>query len=279
MGKTPKFKTGFVLFKIITRRAILALLCVFMAVSATGCWKKSPAGQNCKATLLLGSTQYAIQVVKPERDGKLTIPKNYPYRAYWVEGTEINAVYGLSPTTTSLTLQTSLKTGDEVTVTLKNCNSTKYSISTITSGAPETAALLDQSFSGITIFARSSAAAGFVIRGDLLEETITHFNTPNPAEIQAEVSLLETTSSEDGKALIVSISILNTGQTALTLNTEDVFLVAQDAAAGVPQSAEPALPAEIKAGASQSFSFTFPKPSTLAVTIKVFSVEFELDGY
>src|SRR5207247_902564 len=123
----------------------------------------------------------------------------------------------------NLALETSLKAGDQATITLDNCNSTKYSLSVPQPGVPNNSTLLDQSTSKITVFVQpDSSTAGFVVTGELLGETITTFNTLDISQIQAEVSLLETTTSADGKTISVGISILNNGQTPITLSTSDV---------------------------------------------------------
>jgi hypothetical protein len=140
--------------------------------------------------------------------------------------------------------------------------------------------LLDQSVSEITIFVQpDSATAGFVVKGKLMGETITTFNTPDTTAIQAEVSLLETTTSTDGKTIRVSISILNNGGSPITLSNSDVSLTPESAAAMALESSEPALPKEIKVGATETLYLTFARPSTPTATLKVFSAEYELEGY
>ena len=203
-----------------------------------------------------------------------------PDTAFWIDGTNTHYVFGLSPTENNLALVSSLKNGDTATITWDNCNSTTYKLSAAQSGVPDNSVLLDQAASGITIFIQpSSALAGFVIDGELAEETINAFNTPDPSEIQAEISLLETTTSDDGQTIRVSISILNYGQSAITLSTIDVALTPQDTAPLVMINSEPTLPVEIAPGATEEIHFTFPRPSFQLATIKVFSVEYELEGY
>jgi len=235
---------------------------------------------GCTATLLLGANQYSIKTIKPKSDGTLSVPNNHPDTAYWVEGTDINYVFGLSPMANNLSLETSLKAGDEATIIWDNCNSTKYSLSSPQPGAPNNAALLDQSVSEITVFIQpDSSTAGFVIKGELLGEIITTFNTPDPAEIQAEVSLLETTTSADGKTIRVDISILNNGQSPITLSASAISLTSENATAITLEISEPALPLEIKPGAAETIHLTFPLPSTPIATLKIFSAEYELEGY
>ena len=85
--------------------------------------------------------------------------------------------------------------------------------------------------------------------------------------------------SADGKTIRVGVSILNNGQSAITLTANDVSLAYENTAPVAPASAEPALPLEIKPGTSEAIYFVFPRPSSPSATLKIFSVEYELEGY
>jgi hypothetical protein len=262
------------------RNTRLAALGLLLSAWLTGCLSNFFPAQGCEPTLLLGTNQYHIQSLNPNSDGSLKIPGNQPGNAYWIKGTNTNYVFGLGPTDNNLSLESSLKTGDQATVTWDNCNSTKFSLTSPQAGVPDNATLLDQSVSGITIFVQPGpSVSGFVAKGELTKETITTFNTPDKAEIQAEVSLLETTTSSDGETIRVGISILNNGQAPITLSANNVSLTPDGATALMPDKSEPALPKEIKTGATEAFYFTFARPNTQIATIKVFSAEYELEGY
>jgi hypothetical protein len=232
--------------------------------------------QGCNpATLTLGEKQYIIKKIQLKSDGTLKVLSNREGTAFWVEGTNTNQVLALSPITNNLALETSLKAGDKAIVTLANCNSTTYTLSAPQKGVLDLSALLDQSVSEITIFIQAdSFTTGFMVKGELAGETISTFNTPDPSEMQAEISLLETTTAADGKTIRVGVSILNTGQSPITLTANDVSLSSVTSV-----SAEPVLPLEIKSGVSETVYFVFPRPSSEAATFKVFSAEYEIEGY
>jgi hypothetical protein len=197
-----------------------------------------------------------------------------------VEGTQSNLVFGLSPVPDNLSLVSALKPEAAATVTWANCNTATYSLSAAVQGLPEDASLLDQSSSQITIFIPADAvSSGTVIQGELLEETITTFNTPDISALQAEISLMETTTSPDGSTLTVGISIYNYGQTAATLSASDVSLTPEAASPLAPVRVEPPLPIEIGPGTTKTIYVTFPRPSTTIATFKILTVEFILEGY
>jgi hypothetical protein len=197
-----------------------------------------------------------------------------------VEGTDTNRVFGLSPVPDNLSLVSALKPGATTTVTGVSCNTATYSLSAPLQGLPDNASLLDQSTSQITIFIPGeSASSGTVIQGELLEETITTFNTPDASALQAEISLLETTTSPDGSTITVGISIYNYGQTAITLSTSDVSLTPEAASPLAPVRVEPPLPIEIEAGTTETIYFTFPRPASQTAVLKVLNVEFDLEGF
>lgn len=238
-------------------------------------------GEGCNPpTLTLGTKQFVIKTIQLKSDDSLKVSASREGTAFWVEGTDTNQVFALSPTANNLALESTLKAGDQAVVTWANCNSTTYILSTPQKGAPGLSALLDQSVSEITVFIQAdSATTGFVVKGELAAETISTFNTPDPSEIQAEISLLETTASADGKTIRVGVSIINTGQVPITLTANDVSLASEKTAPIAPASTEPALPLEIKPGASETIYFVFPRPSSETATFKVFSAEYELEGY
>jgi hypothetical protein len=230
------------------------------------------------AALKIGDRSYQIKNVKAEKDGSLKIPGNQPETAYWVEGTETNQVFALSPTENNLALPSSLKNGDTVSVMWQNCNSTTYTIADIQSTVPDNSALIDQSTSQVTIFVRGDSS-GFVAKGDLAGESITTFNTPDASQKLAEISLLETSASKDGKSINISVSINNYGSSAFTLSPTDVSLMTADGTPVTMTSSDLALPKEIVAGKTETFQFTFPRPITPTATLKVLTVEYDVEGY
>jgi hypothetical protein len=246
----------------------------------TGVLARFFPGDDCRPSLVLGSRSFEIRTLKPGSDGSLDVPPNHPERAYWVEGTQTNLVFGLSPAPDNLSLASALKPGVTATVTWANCNTATYSLYAPLQGLPEDASLLDQSTSQITIFIpEETLSSGTVIRGELLEETITAFDTPDASALQAEISLMETTTSPDGSTLTVGISIYNYGQTAATLSASDVSLTPEAAFPLAPVRVEPLLPIEIEPGTTETIYLTFPRPSATIATFKIFTVEYKLEGY
>jgi len=233
-------------------------------------------------TLVLGTTKFRIEPIEPAADGSLAVPADSPEVAYWVEGTNTNYVFALSPAPNNLALETLLKTGDQATVTWANCNSTTYQLSAPSPGPLDNNVLFDQSASAITIFARQIAGTEeFMVKGVLVGEEINTFNTPvsDGSEIQAEIGLLETTTLPEEKTIRIRISIYNWGQSAFTLSTSDISLTQPDGAPLILASSEPSLPKEIARAATETFNFTFPRPSTQTATLKIFTVEYDIEGY
>jgi hypothetical protein len=236
---------------------------------------------TCGSSVLkIGESTYQIKTIKPKEDGSLKIPSNKPDIAYWIEGTNKNYVFALSPTENNLALQNSLQGQEEATITWDNCNSTTYKLSAPQAGIPDNNTLLDQSVSGLTLFVQlNSSSAGFLIKGELSEETINAFNTPNSSEVQAEISLLDTSTSDDGKNISVAISVMNYGQSTITLSANDILLTSDGNKPIAPGNVEPSLPKEIQPGTTETFHIIFPRPSSATVTLKIFNAEYDLEGY
>jgi len=231
-------------------------------------------------TLLLGSNIFQIETIQPTADGSLAVPPDRSGVAYWVEGTNTNYVFVLSPTPENLAIMPTITVGSTAKATWKNCNSTTYSLSAPQQGSFDGSSLLDQSVAGITIFFQTDASgAGFVFKGELTEEQLSTINTPGGSDIQAEIGLLEKTTSPDNNTLRIGVSIYNWGQSAITLSPGDVVLTQQDGTVLSMISSEPPLPKEVAAAATETFYFTFPRPSSQVATLKIFTVEYDIEGY
>jgi len=233
-------------------------------------------------TLLLGSSPFQIETIQPGADGTLSVPSGKPGIAYWIDGTNLNYTFVLSPTPANLAVMPTLTTGSAAKVTWSNCNSTTYTLSAAEPASFSGSALPDQSVEGITVFFQSDASgAGFVLRGELTEEQISAFDTPVPgdAEIQAEIALLETTTAPDGGSIRVGVSIQNYGATAFTLSGTDVTVTQQDGTTVSMLSSEPPLPKPIAPGTIETIYFFFSRPASPTATLKLLTVEYELEGY
>ena len=202
--------------------------------------------------------------------------------AYWVDATDTNYVFVLSPTPDNLSLISSLTAGNTAKATWSNCNSTTYNLFAPEQSPTSVSTLFDQSTVGITIFIPSDpSTANLVVRGELTEEQLSTINTPalGSSEIQAEISLLETTTSSDGTSIRVGVSILNYGTALFMVSAGDVSLTQQDGTSLAMTSSEPPLPTEIDPRSTETIYFTFPRPASPTATLKIFTIEYEIEGY
>jgi len=230
-------------------------------------------------TLMLGTTIFHVKSLPSDPNTYPPIPPDTPDTAYWVEGTTINYVFGLSPTPSNLTLGTSLRKGDLVSIRWADCRLEEYIVKSIEDGSLDTPALANQSGVGATIFLQTgSTAEGIVIRSGQPETRVVDTPNPEQSEIEAEISFLDTTVSPDGTTFRMGISVLNNGTKAFTLSTNDISLIPENDDPLAPLSVEPALPREIQPGAIETFYIMFPRPtaSTALFRILIFSIDIQL---
>ena len=231
-------------------------------------------------TLVLGSSTFQIETLQPGADGTLAVPSDKSGIAYWVDGTNSNYTFVLSPTTENLAILPNQAAGSTAKVTWSDCNSTTYALSEPEQGSFNASALPDQSVEGITLYFQTDASGtSTVLRGELTEQEISTFDTPVPGDIQAEISLLETTTSPDGGSVRVGVSIQNYGTAAFTLSATDVTLTQPDGTPVGMLSSEPPLPKEIALGTTETIYFFFYRPASPTATLKLFTVEYDLEGY
>jgi hypothetical protein len=239
--------------------------------------------QDCgPSTLVLGTNTFQIETIQAGADGTFAVPSDKSGIAYWVDGTNRNYTFVLSPTPENLAILPALITGSTAKVTWSNCNSTTYTLGAQQPTTFGPSALPDQTVDSITVFFQSEVSgAGFVLSGELTEEQISTFGTPVPGdvEIQAEIALLETTTAPDGGSIRVGVSIQNYGATAFTLSGTDVTLTQQDGTAVSMLSSEPPLPRPIAPGTIETIYFFFSRPASPTATLKLLTVEYELEGY
>lgn len=238
---------------------------------------------DCGApTLVLGSATFQIQNLTRAPDGTLNVPTGTSEVAYWVEGTDRNYVFVLGPTPDNLSLLSTLTAGSEATATWSNCNSTSYSLSAPEPNSPALSTLPDQSVEGVTIFVQADPSGnGILIRGELAGQQMSVINTPDPetSEVQAEISLLETSVSSDEASVVISISILNYGGSTITFSETDITLMTQDGTMVIMQASDPRLPENIKPGKTKIFQVTFARPASPTAVLRIFSVEYDIEGY
>ena len=233
-------------------------------------------------TLVLGTETFQIQNITSAAVGSLTVPSDTSGIAWWVEGTNTNYVFVLSPTPDNLALMSTITVGSTAKATWQNCNSTTYNLSAPQQGLLNASTSPDQSVAGITVFFQTDVSgAGFVFTGELTEQQFTIGETaaPSELEVQANIALLEVTSSSDGTSIRIGVSISNYGQSAFTFSASDVSLLQQDSTPIVMTGSEPPLPKEIAAGMTETFYLTFPHPASPTATLKMFSIEYDIEGY
>jgi hypothetical protein len=231
-------------------------------------------------SLVLGTVTYRVQNTQLNTDGTVSVPPDSNGTIYWVEGTDLEYRFMLSPTVENLNLITSLPEGSSATVTWADCSSMTFTLSAPQPGDFGITYLPEQSTASILIFLQlDPTGEGFMVGGSLAEEVISVLNTPAPDEsgVLAEIGLMDMTS--DGSTVTLTVSVYNFGSEPFTLSAENVALTP---AGGLPLEmarSSPRLPERIDPAETETFTFTFPRPSTPASTLRVFTVEYDVEGY
>lgn len=242
----------------------------------------SPTLYCGEPVLTFGTTDLRIQQIAAAADGSITIPTDTDDVVYWLNGTDNNFVFALSSTPNNLALGKSLTAGELISITWPSCE-----VMTFILAAPEldgsfNAASSDQLGSEIILFIQDAPPGeGFVVKGSPVELQMISTDTPAPGGlgVESEIALLETSTSQDKSTILVSVSIWNYGTSEFTVSANDVWLIPQGVAPIAPAKAKPSLPRKIKAGETKTFDFTFARPSSATATLKIFSVEYDLEGF
>lgn len=234
-----------------------------------------PSPTPCVPNLRVGSQTFPIHRLSANPDGTLPLPADQNQVAFTASDPNSPVLaFAFSPTTENLARISAWQPGTQVLVTWLSCSTAVYQLTSVTAGAiPPTGAELT-----ITV-GDPSGGAGLTALGQLVGEEILAPPTPPAGEVQAEISLLDTTISTDGSALLVSLSILNTGAEPVVLNSADVSLTAADGAPQPPSQSAPPLPLNLQPGAAETVGFTFARPAAPEAVLKIWTVEFSLEGY
>ena len=247
---------------------IAVLLLGFFGLRLTGVLKPPIPTPACVEPILnLGAAKFKIESVAQAADGGLPATANVPGTAYWIEGTNVNYVFALSPASGGPALESAASPGAEARITWADCMTDTYTIETVRAGLPDAAALLDQTAGGVTAFV---PGAGPLIKAARPKPAAVE--TIAPAEqtgVQADLALGEMVVSADGTAITMGVTITNTGVAAFTITPSDVSLILEDDSSVPPTAVEPALPLEIRSGVSATLEVTFPKPKGNAATLKI----------
>jgi hypothetical protein len=239
-----------------------------------------PAAFNCaEPSLSLGGRTWRIQEAVFTADGILDIPDESAQAAYWISAEETRYVFALSAAPDNLALGSALTAGDLATLSWPDCTMQSFNLNPVESADGYRAGELGGVAGGLLIFIDSPPAGqGFRISGSPLEALVVATDMPAPqAGVLAEISLPRTAISQDGKSLVVSLSMRNYGAAAFTLNTSDVRLVLVGVDTLSPVRASPKLPYKMQPGQSRDFEFIFPRPPGGLVELHIFDVEFDVE--
>jgi hypothetical protein len=234
------------------------------------------------ASLQLGTTSRSLESIQLAADGSVDVPDNTTGVAYWVQNLANNTVIALSPTQENLDLLSALHGGEQATITWQDCNTATFTLFTPKYGVPGTELSADQASIGLVVYMPERVSfPGIWVEGGLAGETIIAPPTPAPyeGEVNAEISLLETSTSDDRQTIQVVISILNYGSDSIILTESDISLTPAGSASLQVTRVDPALPQEIDPNESKTFTLIFPRPDTTVATLKIFTVEYDLEGY
>ena len=239
-----------------------------------------PTVECAAPALVIGTVTYQVQTIQVSADGSVGVPPDSNGTIYWIEGTDLQYRFMLSPTIENLNLLTSLSEGSSATVTWADCSSMTFTLSAPQPGDFGITYLPEQSAASILIFLQlDPTGEGFMIGGSLAEEVISVLNTPAPDEsgVLAEIGLQEMAS--DGNTLTLTVSIYNFGAEPFTLSAENVSLTPVGGAPLAVDRSSPRLPERINPAETETFTLTFPRPATPISTLKVFTVEYDVEGY
>ena len=259
--------------RVLSGVAVVAAMAVLSACQAAA--TPVPTPQCVEPALTLGPSKYPIQSIARAVDGSLTLPAGKTDTAYWVESTNINYVFALSPDSNNLALKNTLKKGDPATIRWADCGTDDYVVTSIDASRPADSSVFDQSTGGLTVFIPGES---LIIKG--ARPQVQAPETPSPTEanaVQAEISFLGNTTSPDGKSVQITVAITNTGSTTISLTTNDISLTAENAAPLAPSSVEPSLPQTIQPGTGATFAITFPYSGVKTAVLKILT--FSLDYY
>jgi hypothetical protein len=234
------------------------------------------------ATLQLGTASWSLESIQLAADGSVDVPDDTPGVAYWIQNLEKNTVFALSPTQENLDLLSVLQGGDQASITWPDCNTASFTLLTPTYGVPGTELFADQSTSGLVVYMPEKVSLpGIWVQGSLVGETIVAPPTSAPyeGEVNAEISLLGTSILKDKQTMQVVITILNYGSAAITLTSGDISLTPEGAPPLQIISSDPKLPQQIEPTENKEFILVFPRPDSAMATLKIYTVEYDLEGY
>ncbi len=241
---------------------------IMQLVATTTQTPAAPTPQCIEPTLTLGTGTFHVKTTPNNPNVFPVLPQDKPDNAYWIEGTTVNYVFGLSPVGNNLALNTSLKAGDPMVINWGDCSKDEYVVKSVDMAQPNDLTIFDQSTGGITIYVQTGNS-NVVIRGarPVMQPVETAVSIPT-SEFQIDVAFSDQP-APDAQTVKIGLTITNKGTQAITLNNNDISLTAENSPEVFPSLVEPALPQQIDPGASVQIVVTFPKPQTNTAVLKV----------
>jgi hypothetical protein len=102
---------------------------------------------------------------------------------------------------------------------------------------------------------------------------------PDYAEVLAEIGLVDTSLSLFRTSLKIEVSIYNFGEIPIILSESNVTLKQPDGTLLALKSSNPDFPAQIQPGETKTIELNFQKPSSPTATLKILTVEYDIEGY
>jgi len=260
----------------------LCLVLITLSLGVTACQSlfseshitPAPTPGCVKPFLTVGTLLFDIDSIPREANSFPEIPAKPQDMAYWVEGTNVNFVFGLSPTKENLSLNTVLKTGDLMVINWADCTNERYVLKSMETVKAGDTSIFDQTTGGITIYVQDEAST-LVIRGERPIVPPAETSTPLPADaILVDLQILEFTEPND-QTIQFRIMLTNQSARAITLTEDDIALITANGSEVSPQSIEPVLPQELSPGDILPLTLTFPKPEGNSAVLRIFDVTFE----
>ena len=125
-----------------------------------------PTVECAAPSLVLGTVTYQVQTIQVSADGSVGVPPDSNGTIYWIEGTDLQYRFMLSPTIENLNLLTSLSEGSSATVTWADCSSMTFTLSAPQPGDFGITYLPEQSTASILIFLQlDPTGEGFMVSG------------------------------------------------------------------------------------------------------------------
>jgi hypothetical protein len=233
-----------------------------------------PTPQCIEPSIKLGDAKFRVDSISREADTFPEIPKRNGDTAFWVEGTTVNYVFGLSSTKDNLALDTILKTDDPIVIAWADCSTDEYVVSSVDTAEASDLNIFDQSSGGVTVYVQGESGT-LVIHGE--RPTVQSADTLEPLSEDApqiDLQILEFTQPDD-QTLSFRIMITNQGAETITLTDKDVALISSDGSETPPLTMTPDLPQELRPGDIIPLVMTFSKPQGTSAILRIFDITFE----